>query len=234
MIAAALREAWREGSLISTLPANIVAGITVGIVALPLSMGLAIASGVAPQHGLYTAIVGGLLIALLGGSRVNISGPTAAFVVVLLPVVQHYGLAGLLLAGAMAGVIMMAFGLLRLGGLIQLIPYPVVVGFTSGEWARARTNVLLVKMIAVIGVEARLAIETTAGKGLASFERMLGAFAEGRLVAHVGRAYRFEEALDGYADLLARRHLGKSVIVVDPELCRPFEGAPGRPLDSFV
>lgn len=132
MIAAALREAWREGSLISTLPANIVAGITVGIVALPLSMGLAIASGVAPQHGLYTAIVGGLLIALLGGSRVNISGPTAAFVVVLLPVVQHYGLAGLLLAGAMAGVIMMAFGLLRLGGLIQLIPYPVVVGFTSG------------------------------------------------------------------------------------------------------
>ncbi len=101
MIAAALREAWREGSLISTLPANIVAGITVGIVALPLSMGLAIASGVAPQHGLYTAIVGGLLIALLGGSRVNISGPTAAFVVVLLPVVQHYGLAGLLLAGAM-------------------------------------------------------------------------------------------------------------------------------------
>ncbi len=132
MIAAALREAWREGSLMSTLPANIVAGITVGIVALPLSMGLAIASGVAPQHGLYTAIVGGLLIALLGGSRVNISGPTAAFVVVLLPVVQHYGLAGLLLAGAMAGVIMMAFGLLRLGGLIQLIPYPVVVGFTSG------------------------------------------------------------------------------------------------------
>lgn len=132
MIAAALREAWREGSLISTLPANIVAGITVGIVALPLSMGLAIASGVAPQHGLYTAIVGGLLIALLGGSRVNISGPTAAFVVVLLPVVQHYGLAGLLLAGAMAGVIMMAFGLLRLGGLIQLMPYPVVVGFTSG------------------------------------------------------------------------------------------------------
>lgn len=132
MIAAALREAWREGSLGRTLPANVLAGVTVGIVALPLSMGLAIASGVAPQHGLYTAIIGGLLIALLGGSRVNISGPTAAFVVVLLPVVQHYGLAGLLLAGAMAGVIMMAFGLLRLGGLIQLIPYPVVVGFTSG------------------------------------------------------------------------------------------------------
>ncbi len=132
MIAAALREAWQEGTLTNTLPTNILAGITVGIVALPLSMGLAIASGVAPQHGLYTAIVGGLLIALLGGSRVNISGPTAAFVVVLLPVVQQFGLAGLLLAGAMAGVIMIGFGLLRLGGLIQLIPYPVVVGFTSG------------------------------------------------------------------------------------------------------
>ncbi len=132
MIAAALRESWREGSLISSLPANAMAGLTVGIIALPLSMGLAIASGVPPQHGLYTAIIGGLVIALLGGSRVNISGPTAAFVVVLLPVVQAYGLGGLLISGAMAGLIMIGFGLMRLGGLIQLIPYPVVVGFTSG------------------------------------------------------------------------------------------------------
>lgn len=132
MIAGALRECWREGSLRSSLPANLLAGITVGIVALPLSMGLAIASGVAPQHGLYTAIVGGLVIALLGGSRVNISGPTAAFVVVLLPVVQHYGLGGLLVAGLLAGLIMIGFGLLRMGRLIQLIPYPVVVGFTAG------------------------------------------------------------------------------------------------------
>lgn len=95
----------------------------------------------------------------------------------------------------------------------------LVVGFTSGEWAAARTNVLLVKMISVIGVEARLAIETTGGRGLASFERMLDAFATGRLAPHVGRVYPFEAALEGYADILARRHLGKSVLVVDPDLC---------------
>jgi len=87
---------------------------------------------VPPQHGLYTAIVGGIVVALLGGSRVNISGPTAAFVVVLLPVVQQFGLGGLLLAGLMAGLITVAFGLLRFGRLIQVMPYPVIVGFTSG------------------------------------------------------------------------------------------------------
>lgn len=132
MFASALRQSRADGSLSGSLPRNIIAGITVGIVALPLSMGLAIASGVPPQHGLYTAIVGGIVVALLGGSRVNISGPTAAFVVVLLPVVQQFGLGGLLLAGLMAGLITVAFGLLRFGRLIQVMPYPVIVGFTSG------------------------------------------------------------------------------------------------------
>ncbi len=97
----------------------------------------------------------------------------------------------------------------------------LVVGFASGEWAAARSNVLLVKMISVIGVEARLAIETTEGRGLASFQRMLDAYASGRLTPHVGRVYPFEAALEGYADILARRHVGKSVLVVDPALCRP-------------
>ncbi len=114
------------------LRANILAGLTVGIVALPLSMALAIASDVAPQHGLYTAIVAGIVIALTGGSRVNISGPTAAFVVILLPIVQQFGLGGLLISGLMAGVILICMGLLRLGTLIELVPYPVTVGFTSG------------------------------------------------------------------------------------------------------
>ncbi|MGL6161918.1 C4-dicarboxylic acid transporter DauA [Microbulbifer sp.] len=132
MFASALRQSLTDGSLFDTLPRNLIAGITVGIVALPLSMGLAIASGVPPQHGLYTAIVGGIVVALLGGSRVNISGPTAAFVVVLLPVVQQFGLGGLLMAGLMAGLITIGFGLLKLGRLIQIIPYPVIVGFTSG------------------------------------------------------------------------------------------------------
>lgn len=132
MFASALRHCLADGSLLDSLPRNLIAGITVGIVALPLSMGLAIASGVPPQHGLYTAIVGGIVVALLGGSRVNISGPTAAFVVVLLPVVQQFGLGGLLIAGLLAGMIMVAFGLLRFGRLIQIIPYPVIIGFTSG------------------------------------------------------------------------------------------------------
>ncbi len=112
--------------------ANLFAGLTVGIVALPLSMALAIASGVPPQHGLYTAIIAGIVTALAGSSKVNISGPTAAFVVVLLPVVEQFGLGGLLISGLMAGIILIGLGLLRLGTLIELVPYPVTVGFTSG------------------------------------------------------------------------------------------------------
>lgn len=111
---------------------NILAGLTVGVIALPLSMALAIASGVAPQHGLYTAIVAGLVIALTGGSKVNISGPTAAFVVILLPIVQQYGIGGLLVSGLMAGLILVGMGLGRLGRLIEIVPFPVTVGFTSG------------------------------------------------------------------------------------------------------
>lgn len=125
-------DAIRDGSLLRSGRPNIVAGLTVGIVALPLSMGLAIASGVPPQHGLYTAIVGGFVIAITGGSRVNISGPTAAFVVILLPVVQDYGLGGLLVSGALAGAILVGLGFLKVGRFIQTIPYPVVVGFTAG------------------------------------------------------------------------------------------------------
>jgi SulP family sulfate permease len=104
----------------------------VGVVALPLSMALAIASGVPPQHGLYTAIVGGGLIALLGGSRVQVSGPTAAFVVILSPISHHYGLGGLLLATLMAGFLLIAMGLARMGRLIEFVPYPVTTGFTAG------------------------------------------------------------------------------------------------------
>ncbi len=112
--------------------ANVLAGLTVGIIALPLSMALAIAVGVPPQHGLYTAIVAGIVIAVSGGSAVNISGPTAAFVVVLLPIVQQHGLGGLLISGMMAGGILIVMGAMRVGILIEIVPYPVIVGFTSG------------------------------------------------------------------------------------------------------
>ncbi|MGF1727259.1 C4-dicarboxylic acid transporter DauA [Photobacterium nomapromontoriensis] len=128
----ALRQAWREGFTLSTLRADVVAGITVGVVAIPLGMALAIAVGVPPQHGLYTVIVAGFLAALLGGSRFNITGPTAAFVVILLPITQQYGLTGLMLATMMSGAILLLMGVLRLGQLVAYVPYPVTTGFTAG------------------------------------------------------------------------------------------------------
>ena len=129
----ALREAcFVENYSRARLIGDILAGLTVGIIAIPLSMALAIASGVAPQFGLYTAIVGGLVIAIAGGSRMSISGPTAAFVVVLFPIVQQYGIAGLLLASLMSGVILILVAYMRLGRFIEYIPEPVTLGFTSG------------------------------------------------------------------------------------------------------
>lgn len=111
---------------------DVMAGLTVGIIAIPLAMALAIASGVAPQYGLYTAIIAGFLIPLIGGSRFSISGPTAAFVVILFPIAHKYGLGGLLVAGLMAGGILIAMAVLRLGRLIEYIPESVTLGFTVG------------------------------------------------------------------------------------------------------
>ena len=111
---------------------NILSGLTVGIVALPLSMALAIATGVPPQLGLYTAIIAGFFAAIFGSSKINISGPTAAFVVILIPIVQEFGVSGLLICGLLSGIILILIGALKLGTLIELIPYPVTVGFTSG------------------------------------------------------------------------------------------------------
>ncbi len=128
----ALNKSLKSKPSLAVIQANILAGLTVGVIALPLSMALAIASGVAPQHGLYTAIVAGIVIALSGGSKVNISGPTAAFVVVLLPIVQEFGLGGLLISGFMAGIILVLMGVSKLGRLIEIVPYPVIIGFTAG------------------------------------------------------------------------------------------------------
>lgn len=128
----AVRKSLQSKPGLSDLRANLLAGLTVGIIALPLSMALAIASGVAPQHGLYTAMIAGIVIAITGGSKVNITGPTAAFVVVLLPIVHQYGLGGLLLSGFMAGIILVIMGVARLGRLIEVVPYPITVGFTAG------------------------------------------------------------------------------------------------------
>ncbi|MBV7413206.1 C4-dicarboxylic acid transporter DauA [Aeromonas sp. sif2433] len=111
---------------------DLIAGITVGIIAIPLAMALAIASGVPPQHGLYTAIVAGIVIAVTGGSRFSISGPTAAFVVILYPVAQQFGVSGLLMATLISGFFLVAMGMARLGRLIEYIPPSVTLGFTGG------------------------------------------------------------------------------------------------------
>ena len=128
----ALRQTFAEGYTLNALRGDISAGLTVGIIAIPLAMALAIAVGVPPQHGLYTVLIGGSIIALTGGSRFNVSGPTAAFVVILLPITQQFGVGGLLLCTAMAGVILISMGVLRAGALLQFIPYPVTLGFTAG------------------------------------------------------------------------------------------------------
>jgi SulP family sulfate permease len=111
---------------------DLMAGIIVGIVALPLAIAFAIASGVSPEKGLYTAIIGGFFISALGGSRVQIGGPTGAFIVIVYGIVQQYGENGLIIATFMAGFMLLLMGFARLGTVIQYIPYPLIVGFTSG------------------------------------------------------------------------------------------------------
>jgi len=123
---------FREGYGLADLRADAIAGLTVAIVALPLSMAIAIASGVGPERGLYTAIVGGFLVSLLGGSRVQVGGPAGAFIVLVAAIVQRHGYGGLVLATMMAGLIMVVIGFLRLGTYIKYIPYPVTAGFTTG------------------------------------------------------------------------------------------------------
>ncbi len=115
-----------------TLTADAVAGVTVGVVALPLAMAFGIASGVTPQAGIYTAIVGGFLVSLLGGSRIQIGGPTGAFVVIVAGIVAAHGLPGLLMVTMMAGVILLFLAVTGLGQAVKFIPRPVVIGFTNG------------------------------------------------------------------------------------------------------
>jgi sulfate permease, SulP family len=122
----------REGYPKDRLVSDIVAGVIVGIVALPLAIAFAIASGVKPEQGLYTAVIAGLIVSVMGGSRVQIAGPTGAFIVIVYRIVQTYGYDGLAVATLIAGVILVLMGVARLGTLLKFIPYPLTVGFTSG------------------------------------------------------------------------------------------------------
>lgn len=130
--AAALRAVLREGYKSGDFKNDLLAGIVVGIVALPLAMALAIGVGVAPQYGLYTAIIAGFFAAALGGSRTQVTGPTAAFIVILAPIYTKFGAAGLLMSGLLGGIMLIAMGALRMGRFIQFIPHPVTTGFTTG------------------------------------------------------------------------------------------------------
>jgi SulP family sulfate permease len=122
----------REGYRLNDLKADAVAGLTVAVVALPLSMAIAVASGVTPERGLTTSIIGGFVVSALGGSRFQIGGPAGAFIVLVAATLMQHGLDGLILATLLAGVLLTAIGLLRLGTFIKYIPYPVTVGFTAG------------------------------------------------------------------------------------------------------
>lgn len=128
----ALRDKFKEGYTLKDFRSDIIAGIIVALIAMPLGMSLSIAVGLPPQYGLYTVIVAGFVVALLGGSRFQVSGPTAAFVAVLLPIVQSKGYVGLALSGFIAGIILLAMGVARFGKVLQYIPYSVIMGFTSG------------------------------------------------------------------------------------------------------
>src|SRR5580693_8159510 len=122
----------REGYGFADFRADVMAGLTVAIVALPLSMAIAIASGVSPERGLYTSIVGGFLVSALGGSRFQIGGPAGAFIVLVAATVAKFGVDGLLLTVLVSGLMLTVVGLLRLGALIRYIPHAVTVGFTCG------------------------------------------------------------------------------------------------------
>lgn len=122
----------KEGIRKKQILKDIMAGIVVGVVSLPLAIAFAVASGVSPEKGLITAIIAGFIISLLGGSRVQIGGPTGAFIIIVFGIVEKYGLNGLLISTILAGIILVIFGLLRLGVLLKYFPHPLIVGFTSG------------------------------------------------------------------------------------------------------
>src|SRR5450432_1091645 len=127
-----LATTFEEGYGLGRLQRDVLAGLTVAIVALPLSMAIAVASGVSPARGLYTAIIGGALVSILGGSRYQIGGPAGAFIVLVAATVAKFGIEGLLLTVLLSGCMLALIGILRIGSLIRYIPHPVTVGFSCG------------------------------------------------------------------------------------------------------
>ena len=116
----------------TTFSADVMAGIIVGIVAIPLAIAFGIASGVGPAEGLITAIIAGFFISFFGGTKVQIGGPTGAFIVIVYGIIQQYGVSGLMIATIMAGIILVVMGFCRMGNIIKFVPYPIIIGFTGG------------------------------------------------------------------------------------------------------
>lgn len=215
--AAALRAVLREGYSGHDLKSDIMAGLVVGVVALPLSMALAVGVGVAPQHGLYTAIVAGLVVAALGGSRTQVTGPTAAFIVILAPIYAKFGLAGLLVSGLLGGLMLTAMALARLGRLIEFIPHPVTTGFTAG----------IATVIAVLQIKDLFGLEL-AGSPEHFFERIQA------MIAARGSASPYEPIV-GAATLFVLLYFRRvSQRVPAPVVALPFSALLAYALNRFV
>lgn len=214
--AAAVRDTLAAGYRASDLRKDLIAGVTVGIVALPLSMALAIASGVPPQHGIYTAIFAGGLAAALGGSRVNITGPTNTFVL-LAPIAAQFGLAGLLVATMLAGLLQICMGLARFGRMIQFIPSTVTAGFTAG----------IAIVIALVQVKDFLGLDI-ASSPIRFHER---------LVSIVGAlpSFQWQEAMVGTITLLILIYWKKiSTRIPSPLVAMLVAGTLGYALERFA
>lgn len=198
----ALRTTLRQGYSLKTFQHDIIAAMVVSLVALPLAMALAIAIGLPPQHGIYAAIVAGIITPLFGGSAMQVTGPTAAFVVIVAPIVTQYGLRGLIIAEILAGIVLLIVALARLGRLIAYIPYPVTTGFTAG-------------IAVVLGT---LAFNDFLGLGI---EKLQGSYVEklSTLIAHLNHT-QWQEVLVGGVTLLLIILTGKKF----PKLPAPIFG----------
>lgn len=201
-IAAALRESLKKGYSFSTFKSDAVAGLIVSLVALPLAMALAIAVGLPPQHGLYTAIVAGIAVPLLGGSMPQVSGPTAAFVVIVAPIVTEHGLRGLIITTLIAGVLLIALGITKLGRYINYVPYPVTTGFTSG----------IAVVIGTLALNDFLGLRIEALQGDYLHKLLL-------IIAHIPTLY-WPEALVGIVSLLVMSISGRIL----PKVPAPVTG----------
>ena len=194
LVACALRESMAEGYSRRNLLNDALAGVVVGVIALPLSMALAIACSMPPQTGLYTALVAGFVAALCGGSRVQVTGPTAAFVVILAPIVSEHGPAALLVASLLAGIVLVLMGAFRMGRLVEFIPYPVTAGFTLG----IAVTIALIQLKDFFGL-------TFAANPESNFQRIIQ-------LASAWRTWRFGDSAVGVFTLVALIGWGKSAI----------------------